>query len=82
MQITKELYGAEEVAEEINTGMIRNYDGVKWRDKKDIERIKHEAKYRKTIIARMQACGRNSGKLGEMRRRGRGTYSSVVIQQR
>ena len=71
MEVTKELYNTETVSEEVSTGLIRNYDSTNWSNKKDIERVKHEAKYRKTVVARMKACGRNSGKLGETRQRER-----------
>ena len=71
MEVTKELYNMEAVSEEVNTGLIRNYDRVNWRNRKEIEKVKYEAKYRKTIVARMKACGRNSGRLGEARQRER-----------
>ena len=71
MNVTKELYGAETVTEEVNTGTIRRYDKINWMDRKEIEKVKHEAKYRKSVVAMLQACGRNSGKLGEPRKRER-----------
>ena len=59
MEVTKELYNMETVSEEVSEGLIRNYNDINWRSRKEIEKVKHEAKYRKTIVARMKACGRN-----------------------
>jgi hypothetical protein len=50
MEVTKELYNMETVSKEVNEGLIRNYDDVNWRSRKEVEQVKHEAKYRKQLL--------------------------------